>query len=112
MRATAVSRFPSHPAQRVTMMLCRRDHAGHGSLMIELLHRARRAKLIGATVFEALEGYGATGQVHRPHFLVADAPVSLVIIDQPDRIDSFLKDVADLLDNVLVIVDDIDIVEV
>jgi PII-like signaling protein len=112
MRTSAVSRFPSHPGKRVTMMLCRRDHAGHGSLMIELLQRARRAKLAGATVFEALEGYGATGRVHRPHFMVADAPVSIVIVEQPDRIDSFLEDVVDLLDNVLVIVDDIDIVEV
>jgi uncharacterized protein len=112
MRESAVSRFPSHPAKRVTMMLCRRDHAGHGSLMIELLQRARRAKLAGATVFEALEGYGATGRVHHPHFMVADTPVSIVIVDQPARIDSFLEDVADLLDNMLVIVDDLDIVEV
>jgi hypothetical protein len=111
MRVTMPSPFPSHPAKRVTMMLNRRDHVGHSSLMIELLQRARRAKLAGATVFEAVEGYGASGHVHRPHFMVADAPVTVVIVDKPESVDSYLNDVADLLNDVLVIVDDIDVVE-
>jgi PII-like signaling protein len=112
MRVVAESRFPTHPAKRVAMMLNHRDRAGHGSLMIELLQRARHDKLAGATVFQALEGFGASGRVHRTHVVVDDSPVMVVVIDRPDRIDAFLKSVEGLLDNVLVTVDDVDVIEI
>jgi PII-like signaling protein len=80
--------------------------------MLELLKRARRAKLSGATVFEAYEGYGASGHIHRTHLASVDRPVSVVIIDWPDRVDAFLREVAELLQDVLVTVEDIDIVEI
>jgi PII-like signaling protein len=110
MRSTTPSTFPSHPAKRATVLLTVRDHTHHRSLMIELLQRARRAKLSGVTVFEAQEGYGESGRIHRTHLLSDDAPVTVVFIDRPDRIDGFLREVEPLLDDVLVIVDDIDVV--
>jgi hypothetical protein len=94
------------------MLLSVQDHARHSSLMMELLKRARHAKLAGATVYEAHEGYGESGRIHRVHMLSDDRPVAVVIVDQSDKVDAFLDEVADLLHNVLVTVDDIDIVEV
>ena len=111
MRTTISSQFPTHPAQRVTLLLSACDHAHRRPLMSQLLQRARRARLAGATVFEAHQGYGASGRVHRTHLLSDDRPVTVVIIDRPGRIDGFLHEVADLLDDVLVAVDDIDVVE-
>lgn len=111
MRTTNPSRIPSHPAKRVSILLSHHDHAHHGSLMIRLLQKARQAKLAGATAFEAHEGFGASGRVHRTHLISDDAPVTLVIIDLPDRIDAFLADVADLLDDVLVVVEDVDVLD-
>jgi hypothetical protein len=87
------------------------DHAHHGSLMTKLLQRARRAKLAGATVFEAQEGYGSSGRVHRNHLLSDDSPVTLVIIDRPDRIEAFLLEVGDLLEDVLTTVSDVEVVD-
>jgi uncharacterized protein len=111
MTATSPSPLPRHSAKRLTMMLSKQDHARHTSLMIALLKRARRAKLSGATVFEAHEGFGASGRVHRSHVLSDDSPITVVFVDLPDRIDAFLEDVSDLLVDVLVIVDDIDVIE-
>lgn len=88
-----------------------RDHIRHGSLMVHLLKCVRRAKLAGATVFEALEGYGASGRIHRNHPLSEDAPLTVVIIDRPERVDSLLRDLAGSLDDVLVVVDEIEVVE-
>lgn len=111
MRTPTPSGFSGHPAKRVTMLLTVRDRSHRGSLMIELLRRARRAKLSGATAFEAHEGYGVSGRVHRTHLLSDDAPVTVVIIDRPDQIDEFLRQVGPLLGDVLVTIEDIDIVE-
>ncbi|MGH9130669.1 MAG: DUF190 domain-containing protein [Acidimicrobiales bacterium] len=111
MRPAAASRFPTHAAKRVTISLTVRDHIRHGSLMVHLLKCVRRAKLAGATVFEALEGYGASGRIHRNHPLSEDAPLTVVIIDRPERVDSLLRDLAGSLDDVLVVVDEIEVVE-
>jgi hypothetical protein len=93
------------------MLLNISDHAHHGSLMTKLLQRARQAKLRGATLFEGYEGYGSSGRIHRTHLLSNDAPVTVVIIDRPDRIDAFLLDVGDLLEDVLTTVSDVEVIE-
>jgi PII-like signaling protein len=41
-------------------------------------------------VFQAEEGYGHSGRMHRGHWLSDDRPVSVVMIGEPDRLRSFL----------------------
>jgi PII-like signaling protein len=78
--------------------------------MVEPLRRAKHAKMAGATVYEAHEGYAESGRIHRVHLMLDDRPVAVVIVDQPEKVDAFLDEVADLLDDVVVVVDDIEIV--
>jgi PII-like signaling protein len=111
MRTTIPSRFPGRPARRVTLRIHVHDRAGHNSLMIEILKRARRCRLSGATAFAAYLGYGQSGHLHRAGLFVNDAPLTVVIVDEPDRIADFLGKSADLLDDVLVTVDDIEILD-
>jgi uncharacterized protein len=103
--------FPTRSAKRLTILLRARDHDHHGSLYVHLLQRARKMKLAGATAFEAYEGYGAAGQIHRTHSLSNDVPISIVIIDRAERIDAFLLDAADLLAHVVMTVSDVEIVD-
>lgn len=110
--STGGSAFASHPAQRLTILLGARDHDHHGSLVVHLLQRARRAGLAGATAIEAYEGYGSSGNVHRTRALTVDSPVVILIVDQADRIQSFLRENADLLSDVLVTVSDVSVVEI
>jgi hypothetical protein len=93
------------------MLFSMRDHDHHGSLLVHLMQRARRIKLAGATAFEAHEGYGASGHFHQTHSLSDDAPVTLVLVDRPERIDAFLHEAADLLTNVFVTMVDVEVVE-
>jgi hypothetical protein len=103
--------FPTHGAKRLTILLGARDHDHHGSLYVHLIQRARKANLAGATAFEAYEGYGTSGQIHRTHSISKDAPMSVVIIDRAEKIDAFLRDAADLLENVVITMTDVEIVE-
>ena len=103
--------FPTHSAKRLTILLGARDHDHHGSLYVHLIQRARKVNLAGATAFEAYEGYGNSGQIHRTHSISNDAPMSIVIIDRAERIDAYLRDAADLLENVVITMTDVEIVE-
>jgi uncharacterized protein len=105
------SRYPRHPARRVTLRFHALDKVHHHSLLAELWQHARREPLAGATVIKAHEGFGKSGQVRHTGVASDDVPVSVVIIDSPDHIDGFLHRVAGLLDDVLVTLDDVDIVE-
>lgn len=104
--------FPRHPAVRLTILLGLRDHFHHQSLMVELIQRARRAKLRGATAFEGVKGFGGSGQLHRTHLLSEDTPVALVIVDDAERIQTFLTESGELLAGLLVILDEVDVVKV
>lgn len=111
MKITTYSRFPGRPAKRLSLFMSVQDQVGHNSLEMELLKRARKAKLAGATVFEGDEGFGASGRVHREHLLTDDRPLEVVFIDEPDKIDAFLDEVGPLLHDVVVIVDEVELLD-
>jgi PII-like signaling protein len=75
------------------------------------MKRARKVKLAGATAFEAYEGYGASGLLHRTHSLSDDAPVTIMIIDRAERVEAFLLEAKDLLESVLVTIADLEVLE-
>ena len=111
MRSTAYSLFRGRPAKRLTFLISVRDQVRRASLEIELLRRARKAKLAGCTVFEGEQGFGASGHLHEVHLMADDRPLAVIFIDQPERIVAFLDEVTPLLHDVVVAVDEIEILD-
>jgi len=111
MRSTANSHFAGRPAKRLTLLISVHDHVRHHSLEMEILKRARKAKLAGVTVFKGNDGYGASGHLHHVNVLSDDRPLAVVIIDEPAKIEAFLEGITNLLDGVLTTIDEIEIVE-
>lgn len=111
MTTTSSSAFPARPARRMTLLMTVHDHRGRRGLATEILRRARRAGLAGVTVFEATEGFGGTGHVHRGHLASDDAPLAVVAVDDPAAVDAFLESVAGLLDGVRVVLSDVEVVD-
>jgi PII-like signaling protein len=107
------SGFSSRPARRLTLYLCVRDRVHHHSLEVDILRRARRARLAGATVFEGQAGFGASGELHREHLTTDDRPLALVFIDEPDRISSFFEQIGPELSGrgLVAVVEDIEVLE-
>lgn len=83
----------------------------HKTLAGEILHRAHRAHLAGTTTLQGIEGYGHSSTIHRtPRWSVRDrTPITVHIIDTPDKIREFLPHLADLADQCLVVVDEVDV---
>ncbi len=97
-----MSRPPTGKAARATILLGPRSHTRHHSTAVELISRARRAKLAGATL---LHGVEAGRSRHR--LLHDDAPLVLVIVDEEASLRSFLSSVEPLLGGASVGLEDV-----
>jgi protein CrcB len=99
-------------AQRLTLYLDQTDRQRHVPLYVEIVDRARRTGLAGATVVQGTRGFGASTRVHHAHVLPVpqDVPVVVTIVDTAERIDAFIEEVRSLLTRVVVLREDVDIV--
>jgi uncharacterized protein len=81
-------------------------------LYAEIVHRAHKAGMAGATVLRGLEGFGANSRIHTAHpfRLSEDLPLLIVIVDSRDRVEEFLPRLDDLDISGLVFRDEVDVV--
>ena len=96
-------------ATRLTIYIGESDTWHHKPLYTELVHRAHAAGLAGASVFRGIEGFGSSNKVHTTRLLSLseDLPVAVVIVDTPDRIESFLAQVDEVVGEGLVTLDEV-----
>lgn len=100
------------PAKRLTILVGETDHWHHKPLYTEIVHRAHKAGLAGATVLRGIEGYGASQHVHTTRILSLseDLPVAIIIIDDAERISRFLPQLDELITEGVVIIDDVEVI--
>lgn len=100
------------PARRLTILLGESDQYHHHPLYAEIVQRAHRAGLAGATVMRGIEGFGASSHIHTTRFLSLsqDLPVAIIVVDERERIDAFLPQLDELVKEGLVIIDDVEVI--
>lgn len=78
----------------------------------EIVHRAHKAGLAGATALHGVEGFGASNLIHTTRLLSLseDLPVVIVIVVTHDRIHAFLPHLDELVTEGLVILDDCEVI--
>ncbi|MEU2257648.1 DUF190 domain-containing protein [Nocardia xishanensis] len=91
-------------AARLTVLLDEDDKWRHGPLFHEIVRRARDAGLAGASVWRGVEGYGASSRIHTSRVLdlAEHLPVQVMIVDEPQRLRSFVEQNAEVLGGVTV----------
>ncbi|MGA5278236.1 DUF190 domain-containing protein [Streptomyces cellulosae] len=99
-------------ALRVTILIGENDTWHHKPLFSEIVHRAHKAGLAGASVFRGVEGFGAGSLIHTSRILSLseDLPVAIVIVDTEDRVRAFLPELDELVGQGLVILDDCEVI--
>lgn len=99
--------------KRLTIFIGESDRYGHTPLATEIVHRAHRAGMAGASVFRGVEGYGASNHIHTTRILSLsdDLPMAVVIVDTEERIRSFLDELDGLITEGLVILDDVEVIK-
>ena|ERR1700683_1443023 len=88
----------SQIATRIVVFLSEDDRSGHHGLHETLLNRAREDGLAGATVWRGIEGFGASGRIRTSRFpdAMIGLPVTVELVDTPERIEAFLPVVKEL----------------
>lgn len=91
-------------ALRLTVFMGESDQWHHRPLYTEIVHRAHRAGLAGASVFRGIEGFGASSLIHTSRLLSLseDLPVAVVIVDDEPRVRAFLPQLDELVGEGLV----------
>jgi hypothetical protein len=99
--------------RRLTIFIGESDRHGHTPLATEIVQRAHKAGLAGASVFRGVEGYGASNHIHTTRILSLsdDLPMVVVIIDADERIQAFLPELDELITEGLVILDDVEVLK-
>ncbi len=99
--------------ERLTIYLGESDQSGSGPLYSEIVRRARRVGLAGATALRGVEGFGASSVIHTSRLLTLseDLPMIVTIVDTTERIEQFLPWLDDLLTEGLVVREPVEIVK-
>ncbi|WP_043666481.1 DUF190 domain-containing protein [Streptomyces xylophagus] len=99
-------------ALRVTIFIGENDTWHHKPLYTEIVHRAHKAGLAGASVFRGIEGFGASSLIHTTRLLSLseDLPVAIVIVDTEERVREFLPQLDELVGEGLVILDECEVI--
>lgn len=97
------------PALRLTVFVGESDRWHHRPLAAEIVHRAHRHGLAGASVFRGMEGYGAGSVVHTSRLLSLseDLPLAVVIVDEPETVRAFLPQLDELITEGTATLDDV-----
>jgi PII-like signaling protein len=99
-------------ALRMTVFVDDTDTWHHRPLYTEVVHRAHAAGLAGASVFHGVAGFGASSVVHTTRLLsmADDLPTAVVIVDEEDRIRTFLPQLDELGIEGLVTLEEVEVV--
>jgi uncharacterized protein len=70
----------------------------HHPLYSEIVHRAHKLGLAGASVFRGVKGFGHSQHVHQERLLdfSSHLPVLVVVIDREQRVREFLAQLSDI----------------
>jgi uncharacterized protein len=100
------------PALRLTVMVSESDQAHHHPVYTEIVHRAHKAGLAGASVFRGIEGFGRSHRIHTTRLvsLSEDLPVAVVIVDTEERVRAFLPELEELGIEGLVLLEPVEVV--
>ena len=100
------------PAARLTIFIGEDDQWHHKPLYHEIVHRAHKAGLAGASVLRGVEGFGASSRIHTTRLLSLseDLPIVIVIVDREERIRAFLPELDELVTEGLVMLDPVEVI--
>ena len=99
--------------KRLTIFVGESDHHGHTPLATEIVQRAHRAGLAGASVFRGVEGYGASNHIHTTRILSLsdNLPIAIIIVDTDEAIQRFVPELDELITEGLVILDEVEVIK-
>lgn len=102
-----------HDATLLRIYLSERDRFEHRPLYEAIVLKARAMQLAGATVLRGPMGFGRTSLLHTAKVvqLSMDLPLVLEIVDTPDRIQTFLPVLDEMVHGGLITLEKVQVLE-
>jgi PII-like signaling protein len=97
-------------AARLTIFVDEADQWHHRPIYVEIIHRAHRAGLAGATALRGVEGFAAASEIHTTHLftLGEHLPIVIIIVDDMPRLRAFLDSLDGVLGKGVAMIDDVE----
>ncbi len=97
--------------KRMTIFLGERDQWKHRPLHLAILEHLKRRSGAGATVTKGIAGFGAHSQIRTSALveLSIDLPIVVTVVDVPERIDEFVRDVGAMMSGGTIVVEDVEV---
>ncbi|HHT9118229.1 MAG TPA: DUF190 domain-containing protein [Candidatus Hypogeohydataceae bacterium YC38] len=89
------------------------NHRFKGMPLFEaIIHKAKDAGLGGTTILKGIEGFGSHGKIHTIRVLrvAEDMPIVIEIVDTPEKIDSFLPLLDEMMQEGIVTIEDVKVI--
>jgi CBS domain-containing protein len=105
--------FTEKKAKRLTIYIGESDQWRGKSLYIALLETLKSNGMAGATVLRGIAGFGAHSVVHTSTILrlSLDQPLTVNVIDTPEKIENILNVIAPMVGEGLIILEDVEVVK-
>lgn len=99
--------------KQVTLFVTETDQYHHQVLYMALIEMLRREGCSGATAIRGIAGFGASSLIHTATILrlSLDQPVTVTVVDRPERIERILAPLHEMAPNALIIVREVEVIQ-
>jgi uncharacterized protein len=89
-----------------------RDQYDGKPLYEAIVAKCREMNIAGATVFQGLEGFGETAEIHTRHLVARDQPIVVVIVDTEENIARLEPVISEMLDTGAIAISDVEMLRI
>ena len=100
------------PARILRIHISESDRYEGRPLFEAIIAKCRELKIAGATVFQGLEGYGESAELHRAHLVRNDQPIVIAIVDTAENLARLVPAVEEMLDTGMLATSDVEMIRV
>jgi uncharacterized protein len=100
------------PAKILRIHILESDRYEGQPLFEAIVARCRELQIAGVTVFQGLEGFGESAELHRAHLVRNDAPIVIVVVDTAENVERLIQAIDGMIDTGVLAVSDVEIVRV
>ena len=100
------------PAKILRVHISESDRYQGQPLFEAIVAKCRELHIAGASVFQGLEGFGESAEIHRAHLVQHDQPLVIAIVETPENIGRLVPAIEAMLDTGLLSISDVEMIRV